>query len=85
MNNEELINEFEKHMPETLTRRQRGELLNPIREAICGKEDAKITISEDKTVLTCQIKEGNKTTTHTIDIKKLIPKKKNKFIEWLNS
>lgn len=85
MNNEEKINDFINHMPENITSRQKEALFQNIKDAIKENKDVKIYISENYQVLTAKIKEGNKTTTQTIDIKKLIPKKKNKFIEWLNS
>lgn len=85
MNNEELINDFLNHMPESITRRQKEELFSTINDAIKNNKEVKIHISKDYQVLTAEIKEGNTITTQTIDIKKILPKKKNKFIEWLNS
>lgn len=85
MNNEELINDFLNHMPKSITRRQKEELFSIINDAIKSNKEVKIHISDDYQVLTAEIKEGNTITTQTIDIKKILPKKKNKFIEWLNS
>lgn len=83
MNNEEKINDFINHMPENITQNQKQALFQNIKDAIKENKDVKIHISENKQVLTAEIKEGNKITTRTIDIKKILPK--NKFIEWLNS
>lgn len=85
MNNEELIRDFLNHMPESITRRQKEELLKTVNDAIKSNKEVKIHISKDYQVLTAEIKEGNTITTQTIDIKKILPKKKNRFIEWLNS
>lgn len=85
MNNEELINDFLNHMPDVITKRQKEELLKTLNDAIKNNKEVKIHISSDYQVLTAEIKEGNTITTQTIDIKKILPKKKNKFIEWLNS
>lgn len=85
MNNEELINDFLNHMPDVITKRQKEELLKTVNDAIKNNKEVEIQISENYKVLTAKIKEGNTITTQTIDIKKILPKKKNKFIEWLNS
>ena len=85
MNNEEIINDFMNHMPESITKRQKREIFSSLLQEISSGKEVNITVSNDYTVLTAKIIEGNKTTTQIIDIKKMIPKKKNKFIEWLNS
>lgn len=85
MNNEQKINDFMNHMPESITKRQKKEIFESLFKEINSGKQVDITISEDYSILTAKIIEGNTTTTQTIDIKKMIPKKKNKFIEWLNS
>ena len=87
MNNEQIINDFMNHMPESITKRQKKEIFASLFQEINSGKEVNVTISQDYTVLTAKIVDGNKTTTHVIDIKKMVepPKKKNKFIEWLNS
>lgn len=85
MNNEELVNDFITQIPESITKKQKEELFKNINNAIKSNKEVKIHISKDYQILTAEIKEGNTITTQTIDIKKILPKKKNKLIEWLNS
>ena len=85
MNSEQKINDFMNHMPQSITKRQKQEIFASLFEQINSGKNVEITISEDYTVLTAKIIEGNTITTQTIDVKKMIPKKKNRFIEWLNS
>ena len=85
MNSKEKLEDFISHMPESITKRQKDELFKTINSAIENQKDVKITISEDYTILNAEIINGDTITKQTIDIKKMMPKKKNKFIEWLNS
>ena len=79
------LEDFISHMPESITKRQKEELFKTINSAIENQKDVKITISEDYTILNAEIINGDTITKQTIDIKKMMPKKKNKFIEWLNN
>lgn len=85
MNSKEKLEDFISHMPESITKRQKDELFKTINSAIENQKDVKITISEDYTMLNAEIINGDTITKQTIDIKKMMPKKKNKFIEWLNN
>ena len=85
MNSKEKLEDFISHMPESITKRQKDELFKTINSAIENQKDVKITISEDYTILNAEIINGDTITKQTINIKKMMPKKKNKFIEWLNS
>ena len=85
MNNIEKIDDFVAHMPIHITKRQKNDLLKTIYNEINQNKDVTITISQDYTVLTATVKEGATTKTYTVDVKQMIPKKKNKFIEWLNN
>ena len=85
MNSKEKLEDFISHMPESITKRQKDELFKTINSAIENQKDVKINISEDYTILNAEIINGDTITKQTIDIKKMIPKKKNKFIEWLNN
>ncbi len=85
MNSKEKLEDFISHMPESITKRQKEELFKTINSAIENQKDVKITISEDYTILNAEIINGDTITKQTIDIKKMMPKKKNKFIEWLNN
>ena len=84
MNAEQKIYDFMNHMPQSITKRQKKEIFQSLFDQINSGKNVEITISEDYTLLTAKIIEGSTTTTQTIDIKKMIPKKKNRFIEWLN-
>lgn len=84
MNNKEKLEDFIKHLPTTITKSMQDELFKDIIELIDSGKNIKLEIQNDYKLLKLEVKEENTITTRTIDITKILPKKKNKFLEWLN-